>query len=48
MARASSRSAAALAVPSIWWYDSTTNEITFHPDFEFVDEYLGIDIDLNR
>ena len=31
-----------------WWYDSTTNEIMVHADFEYVDEYLGIDIDLNR
>jgi len=31
-----------------WWYDSGTNQINVHADFEYVDEYLGIDIDLNR
>ena len=40
--------AAAVASPTLWWYDSGTNQITVHADFEYVDEYLGIDIDLNR
>lgn len=31
-----------------WWYDSGTNQIKVHPDFEYVNEYLGIDIDLTR
>ena len=40
--------AAAVASPTLWWYDSGTNQITVHADFEYVDEYLGIDIDLKR
>lgn len=31
-----------------YWYDSTSNEINVHTDFEFVDERIHIDIDLNR
>lgn len=40
--------AAGLASSLFFWYDSGTNTITVHADFEYVDEYLGIDIDLNR